>query len=47
MVATLQETNMSNPHEEDKAGLFLVVMMPIVMIAICAVSIYLSQYITL
>jgi len=38
---------MSKPHEEDKIGLFLVVMMPVVMIAICAISIYMSQFITL
>ena len=38
---------MSKPHEDDKMGLFLVVMMPVVMIIICAVSIYLSASITL
>ena len=38
---------MSEPHQEDKVGLALVVAMPVIMIAICAVSIYLSKFITL
>ena len=37
---------MSEPHKEDKVGLVLVAMMLIVMIAICAFSIYLSKFIT-
>ena len=45
--ANLEESSMSEPHEEDKVGLVLVVLMPIIMIAICAVSIYLSQFITI
>jgi len=43
---TLEERWMSKPHEEDKMGLLLVLMMPIVMIVTGVLRMYLVGLVT-